>query len=159
MRQNTMVSAARKVWTIGETAGRGQMEDLLALWRAGGRWFPGNPSFDLIKIHNLADRAAELRLLPLALDRGAAVIINRPFNGGGLFRQVRRKPIPAWAVELGCKAWAGYFLKFIVSHPAVTCAIPATSQAVRMAENMNAIVGEVADAGMRRRMAEYWDRG
>ena len=205
------VFAASKVWTIGEAAGRGQMENSLALWRAGGRSFPGNPSFDLLQIHNmmdwqthlgtlktwkaagriryvgittshgsrsdelevamkrerfdfvqftynLTDRRAESRLLPLARDRGAAVIINRPFDGGGMFRRTRGKPMPAWATELGCRNWADFFLKFILSHPAVTCAIPATSQASHMAENMNALLGELPDAGMRRRMVEHWER-
>ena len=205
------VFAATKVWTIGALAGRGQMEDSLALWRAGGPAYPGNARFDLMQIHNmldwrthlatlkewkaagriryigittshgsrsdeleaamkrerfdfvqftynLRDRTAESRLLPVARDRGAAVIINRPFDGGGLFRQTRGKPVPAWAAAIGCKTWADYFLKFIISHPAVTCAIPATSQAAHMAENMHAIVGELPDAAMRRRMLEYWEQ-
>lgn len=115
--------------------------------------------FDFVQFtYNLSDRRVESRLLSMARDRGAAVIINRPFDGGGLFRRIRARPMPAWAAEIGCKTWADYFLKFIISHPAVTCAIPATSQAAHMAENMNAIVGELPDAGMRRRMAEDWDK-
>jgi diketogulonate reductase-like aldo/keto reductase len=77
--------------------------------------------------YNLAHREAEARLLPLAADRGCAVIINRPFDGGGLFSRLRGKALPGWAAEIGCENWAQVFLKFVISHPAVTCAIPATS--------------------------------
>ena len=74
-----------------------------------------------------AERAAERKLLPLAAERGVAVIVNRPFAEGGLFRSLRGKPLPPWASEIGCTSWAQLLLKFIVAHPAVTCAIPATS--------------------------------
>jgi aryl-alcohol dehydrogenase-like predicted oxidoreductase len=91
--------------------------------------------------YNLADRSVEDRLLPLARERGIAVIINRPLDGGQLFDRVRGKPLPTWAGEIGVTNWAQYFLKFVVSHPAVTLAIPATSQPAHMAENMGAAVG------------------
>ena len=91
--------------------------------------------------YNLADRSVEDRLLPLARERGIAVIINRPLDGGQLFDRVRGKPLPPWAGEIGVANWAQYFLKFVVSHPAVTLAIPATSQPAHMAENMGAAVG------------------
>jgi diketogulonate reductase-like aldo/keto reductase len=104
--------------------------------------------------YNLLDREAEQRLLPLATERGVAVIINRPFQGGSLFGRVRGKPLPAWAAEIDCRNWAQFFLKFVVSHPAVTCAIPATSNPVHMLENMGAGYGHLPDAGQRRRMLE-----
>ncbi len=77
--------------------------------------------------YNVLDREAEERLLPLARDRGIAVIVNRPFRQGDLTRALARHPLPAWAAELGCRSWAQVLLKFILAHPAVTCAIPATS--------------------------------
>lgn len=104
--------------------------------------------------YNVLDREAEQRLLPLAAERGVAVIINRPFQGGSLFSLVRGKTLPAWAKEFDCHNWAQFFLKFVVSHPAVTCAIPATSNPTHMLENMGAGYGRLPDAGLRRRMLE-----
>jgi diketogulonate reductase-like aldo/keto reductase len=110
--------------------------------------------FDFVQFtYNLADRSVEQRLLPLAAERGIAAVINRPFDGGQLFSQVRGKPLPAWAREIDCENWAQFFLKFVVSHPAVCCAIPATSQTAHMVENMGALYGRLPDAEMRRRMA------
>jgi diketogulonate reductase-like aldo/keto reductase len=105
--------------------------------------------------YNLLDREAEQRLLPLAAERGLAVIINRPFQRGALFDRIAEQSLPEWAAEFGCENWAQYFLKFIVSHPAVTCAIPATSQVSHMQQNMGAARGELPDAKTRRRMAEF----
>ena len=92
-----------------------------------------------------AERDAERRLLPLARERGVAVIANRPFAGGDLFRRLRAKPVPAWAAEIDCDSWAQILLKFVVSHPAITCAIPATSQPAHLRDNMKA--GRGRDAG------------
>jgi diketogulonate reductase-like aldo/keto reductase len=115
--------------------------------------------FDFVQFtYNLADRDAEPRLLPAALDKGKVVIINRPFDGGALFRNVTGFPLPGFAKEIGCANWAQFFLKWIVSHPAVTCAIPATSQVGHMRENMGALQGALPDAGMRKRMQEYFAR-
>ena len=112
--------------------------------------------FDFVQLtYNFADRSVEQRLLPLAADRGIGVVINRPFDGGHLFPLVRGKPLPPWAREIDCENWAQYFLKFVVSHPAVTCAIPATSQTSHMVENMGALYGRLPDAAMRSKMAEY----
>ena len=112
--------------------------------------------FDFMQItYNFADRRAERRLLPLAAERGAAVVINRPFDGGRLFRTVNGKPLPAWAREIDCANWAQFFLKFVVSHPAVTCAIPATRQPAHMVENMGALYGRLPDARMRERMVQH----
>ena len=109
--------------------------------------------FDFVQFtYNLVDREVEQRLLPLAAERGIAVIINRPFQGGALFGPVRGKPLPAWAADFDCSNWAQFFLKFIVSHPAVTCAIPATSRVAHMHENMGAGFGRLPDAETRRRM-------
>ncbi len=106
--------------------------------------------------YNLVDREAERRLLPLAAERGLAVIVNRPFQGGALFARVRGKPLPSWAAEFDCDNWAQFMLKFIVSHPAVTCAIPATSQVVHLQENMGAGFGRLPDESMRLRMVRLF---
>jgi len=106
--------------------------------------------------YNLDHREAEQRLLPMVMDRGLALVINRPFDGGALFRRVRGQPLPDWAAEIACTNWAQYFLKFIVSHPAVTCAIPATSNLDHLRENMGALQGDLPDAAMRAEMLRYY---
>ncbi len=105
--------------------------------------------------YNILDREAEARLLPLAAERGLAVIINRPFRRGVLFDLFQRHPLPDWAGEIDCANWAQFFLKFIVSHPAVTCAIPATSRVDHMRENMGALQGRLPDPAQRQRMIDY----
>jgi diketogulonate reductase-like aldo/keto reductase len=107
--------------------------------------------------YSLAERQAADRLLPKAMERGIAVITARPFAGGGIFSRVRDRPLPAWAADFDCTAWSQFFLKYIVSHPAVTCAIPATSNPSHMRENMGAARGGLPDAAMRRRMEQYVD--
>jgi len=102
-------------------------------------------------------REAEKRMLPLAAERRVAVMVNRPFGGGGLFRQVRGKTLPPWAAELGCASWAQFFLKYIVSHPAVTCVIPATAEPAHLSDDLEAGYGPMSGAAARRRMAEFWD--
>lgn len=104
--------------------------------------------------YNMADREADKRLLPLARERGIAVIANRPFQGGRLFDRVRSRPLPDWSGEIGAKTWAAFFLKFIVSHPAMTCAIPATTQVAHMRENMGALYGRLPDDAQRQRMID-----
>ncbi len=106
--------------------------------------------------YNIEDREAEQYLLPLAAERRLGVIINRPFQRGGLFRHVRGKPLPPLAKQIDCENWAQFFLKFIVSHPAVTVAIPATSRLDHMKENMGALYGSLPDAGLRKEMAAYY---
>jgi len=105
--------------------------------------------------YNILDREAESRLLPLAAERGLAVIVNRPFRRGALFDLFERHPLPLWAHEFDAANWAQFFLKYIVSHPAVTCAIPATSRVDHMQENMGALYGRLPDAAMRRRMVRH----
>jgi diketogulonate reductase-like aldo/keto reductase len=105
--------------------------------------------------YNIVDRELEARILPLAAERGIAVIANRPFRRGGLIDHVKRHPLPEWAKEIDCHNWPAFLLKFIVTHPAVTCAIPATSRADHMRENMGAMLGEMPDAATRSLMIEY----
>src|SRR5690348_8385915 len=111
---------------------------------------------DFVQVtYNVLDRAVEQRILPLAQERRIAVIANRPFRQGALIRQVARQRLPTWAAELGAASWAQFLLRFIVSHPAVTCAIPATSKVAHVVENVNAGTGPLPDAALRRRMAAY----
>jgi diketogulonate reductase-like aldo/keto reductase len=111
---------------------------------------------DFVQVsYNVLDREAEARILPLAQDRGIAVIANRPFQQGALIRAVTKHPLPSWAGEIGAASWPQFILKYIVSHAAVTCAIPATSQVAHMKENIAAATGSFPDAAMRRRMATY----
>jgi diketogulonate reductase-like aldo/keto reductase len=105
--------------------------------------------------YNALDREVEQRILPLAQERGIAVIVNRPFREGALIRAVQGHPLPAWAQEAGAASWAQLLLKFIVSHPAVTCAIPATSQVAHVVENMGAASGPLPDSAMRLRIATH----
>lgn len=102
--------------------------------------------------YNILDREAERRLLPLASERKLAVIINRPFRGGELFEYVARRPLPGWAKHIDCENWAQIFLKYIISHPAVTCAIPATSRVDHMRENMGSLYGRLPDNDLRKKM-------
>ncbi|MEX0921755.1 MAG: aldo/keto reductase [Rhodovibrionaceae bacterium] len=105
--------------------------------------------------YNILDREAEARLLPLAAEKGLGVIVNRPFQRKELIRKVQDKPLPEWAGEIDCANWPQFLLKFIVSHPAVTCAIPATTRVDHMVENMGAMTGRLPDAELRRRMIRY----
>lgn len=111
--------------------------------------------FDFVQLsYNIANRTVEQRLLPLAQERGMAVLVNRPFQRGDLFRKVRGATLPGWAAEIDCISWAQFFLKFVVSHPAVTCAIPATAKLHHMVDNMGAGVGRLPDARQRERMLQ-----
>ncbi|HEX5477999.1 MAG TPA: aldo/keto reductase [Burkholderiales bacterium] len=114
--------------------------------------------YDFLQInYSLGDREAENRVLPLCRDLKVAVLINRPFGQGGLFGRTRGKPLPPWAAELGIASWAQFFLKWIVSHPAVTCAIPGTAKPAHMKDNLGAARGALPDETMRKRMADYFD--
>lgn len=143
--------AEGRVRYIGLTTSHGRRHDDMAAVMEAER-------IDFVQFtYNILDREAEQRLLPLAAERGIAVIVNRPFQRGSLFGRVRGKPLPAWAAEFDCSNWAQYLLKFAVSHPAVTCAIPATSRVDHMIENMGAGFGRLPDAAMRRRMIAHYE--
>jgi diketogulonate reductase-like aldo/keto reductase len=108
--------------------------------------------------YSIASRAAEARLLPLCSERGVAVIVNQPFDSGALFGQVRGKALPDWTAEIDCASWSQFFLKFILSHPAVTCVIPGTARPDHARDNFAAGTGRLPDAAQRQRMAQFWDR-
>lgn len=111
---------------------------------------------DFIQLtYNLADREAEDRILPLARERSVAVIANRPFQGGRLIRALKRAPMPDWATGAGFQNWADFALKYIISHPAITCTIPATTKVEHVRENMKACRGSLPDAALRQRMVAY----
>lgn len=121
------------------------------------RWLKTG-AYDFLQInYSLAEREAERRLLPLALEKRVAVIINRPFAEGALFARVQGRPLPEWAGELGAKSWAQLFLKWIVGHPAVTCVIPASSKIAHVRDNLAAGTGPLPDAAQRQRLARLFD--
>jgi aryl-alcohol dehydrogenase-like predicted oxidoreductase len=111
---------------------------------------------DFLQInYSIMEREAEQRILPLAQDRQVAVIVNRPFGGGDLFSRVRAKPLPEWAAEFECRSWAQFFLKWIIAHPVVTCAIPATDKAQHIGDNLAAATGRLPDEKMRQQMVQF----
>ncbi len=113
-------------------------------------------TLDFVQInYSLMEREAEERLLPLAKERGVAVIVNRPLGGGSLFGRVRNRQLPSWAAEFDCRTWAQFFLKWVIAHPAITCAIPATSNVRHLEDNMQAGTGRLPGAEERRRMEEF----
>jgi len=141
--------AQGRVRLIGITTSHGRRHDALAKAMA-------REPFDVVQFtYNILNREAEKRLLPLAAERRQAVIINRPFQEGALIERMKRHPLPAFAAEIDCSNWAQFLLKFIISHPAVTCAIPATSRADHMQENMGALTGRMPDQKMRERMIRH----
>ena len=111
---------------------------------------------DFVQInYSIMEAEAEKRILPLAQEQGVAVLANRPFGGGDLFSRVRSKPLPDWTAEFDCRSWAQFFLKWIVAHNAVTCAIPATNNPKHLQDNVQAGLGRLPDAKMRQRMVEF----
>lgn len=133
--------------TTSHGSRHGQVADLLR-----------DESFDFVQLtYSLSNRQAESRLLPLAEEHGKAVIINRAFEGGNLFSRVRGQPLPDFAADFGCDSWAQFFLKFVISHPAVTCVIPATSKMHHLEDNMGAMRGRLPDADERAEMIRYYD--
>jgi len=118
----------------------------------------GQEKFDWLQVnYSLAEREAEDRLLPLCRERGIAVMVNRPFADGAMFVRVRGRPLPGWAEEIGCRSWGQFFLRFVISHPAVTCVIPATSKPQHMIDNAGAVRAPLPDAKQRERMLVYWE--
>ena len=111
---------------------------------------------DFVQVnYSIGEPEADQRILPLAQEKGIAVMINRPFGGGNLFSRVRSKPLPEWAAEFDCHSWAQFLLKWIIAHPAVTCAIPATNNPEHMQDNLVAGVGRLPDQKTRKRMVDY----
>ena len=114
--------------------------------------------FDFVQFsYNIGNRDAEQALLPIASERGIAVIVNRPYGRGSLFRKTKGQALPDWAAEFDCASWGQFFLKYVASHPAVTCAIPATSKSHHMVDNMGAGFGRLPDPALRRRMEQHFD--
>jgi diketogulonate reductase-like aldo/keto reductase len=143
------LKAAGRLRYVGITTSHGRRHDELAQVMA-------SQPIDFVQFtYNLVDREAEQRLLPLAQERGIAVIANRPFQQGALLDRLERRPLPPWAAEIDCASWAQFALKFVISHPAVTCAIPATTRADHVRENLGAAAGRLPDAAMRARMAAW----
>lgn len=141
------MKAEGRVRYVGITTSEGRRHDEIEKIMA-------SQPIDFVQVtYNILDRAVEDRILPLARERGIAVIANRPFQEGALIRRVGRHPLPSWAREIGAASWAQIILKFIVSHPAVTCAIPATTKVLHVKENLAAASGSPPDAALRRRMA------
>ena len=141
-----------RVRYIGVTTSHGRRHDL-------AEKIMREEPIDFIQFtYNLHDRDAEDRLLPLALDKRIAVIVNRPFDGGNLFGAKTRGPLPGWAKEIECASWAEAFLKWVVAQPAVTCAIPATSQVPHVRENVRALSGPLPDEALRKRIAQDYAR-
>ncbi|MBK9664936.1 MAG: aldo/keto reductase [Gammaproteobacteria bacterium] len=117
----------------------------------------GREALDFVQFnYSIVTRDAEQRLLPLAAERKVAVLVNRPYEDGALFARVRGKPLPEWAAEFDCTSWGQFFLKFIVSHPAVSCVIPATSNPRHMLDNAAAGHGRLPEQPMREKMAAYF---
>ena len=145
------MKAEGRVRYIGVTTSHGRRHDL-------AETIMRQEKIDFVQFtYNVNDRDAE-PLFPIAAERGIAVIVNRPFDGGSVFGAKTRKPLPGWGAELGCATWAEAFLKFVVSQPAVTCAIPATSRLAHLQENMRGLAGPLPDAAMRRRIAADYER-
>ena len=113
---------------------------------------------DFIQVnYSLGDRAAGERILPLAADRGMAVLVNLPYARGRLFQRVGERPLPEWAAEFDCGSWGQFFLKFVLSHPAVTCAIPGTAKMTYLEDNLGAACGRLPDPELRQRMIDFYE--
>jgi aryl-alcohol dehydrogenase-like predicted oxidoreductase len=141
----------RKIRYIGVTTSRvSQHADMLATMRAA--------PLDFIQVdYSIANREAAAAILPLALERKIAVLVNLPFGRSSLFREAAGRPLPPWAADIGVRSWAQYFLKYVISHPAVTCAIPGSTQVSHLVDNQAAGRGRLPDESTRRRMENYWD--
>ena len=142
---------AGRIRYIGATTSRvGQHADLAEAMRS----FP----LDFVQVdYSISDRDAADTVLPLALERRIAVLVNLPFGRSSLFREAASRKLPEWAAQIDVTSWAQYFLKYVISHPAVTCAIPGSTQVAHLVDNQGAGRGRLPDTAMRRRMEEYWD--
>jgi diketogulonate reductase-like aldo/keto reductase len=146
------MKAAGKIRYIGITHyTTGALPDL-------ARILASEPGIDFVQCaYSLATRAAETALLPTAAERKVAVIVNRPFEDGDMFRHVRGRTLPGWASEFDCTSWAQLFLKYIIAEPAVTCAIPATASPAHMEDDLKAGFGRLPDAKRRAQIRQLWD--
>jgi diketogulonate reductase-like aldo/keto reductase len=143
------MKAAGTVRYVGITTSEGRRHDLL-------EQIMRSEPIDFVQFsYNVVDRETEARLLPLASERGIAVIINRPFQQGALTHRLKSEKLPEWAAELGASSWAQLMLKFILSHPAVTVAIPATTRVDHVRENLSAAASPMPDPAMRQRIAAH----
>lgn len=141
--------ASGEIRYVGITTSHGRrhadLEDIMA-----------NHDIDFVQLtYNVLDREPEQRILPLARERGIGVIVNRPYQRGALIQRYSGKPLPPFAVDLDAGTWPQLLLKFIISHPAVTCAIPATTRVPHVKENIAAAMGPLPDEGMRKAIADY----
>ena len=143
------MKAAGTVRYVGITTSEGRRHDLI-------EQIMRNEPIDFVQFsYNVVDREVEARLLPLAAERGIAVIVNRPFRQGALTQRLKSEPLPKWAGELGASSWAQLMLKFILSHPAVTVAIPATTRVDHVRENLSAAAGPMPDPALRERISAH----
>jgi len=146
--------AAKRVRYVGITTSRDeQYSEVARLMRT--------ESLDFVQVdYSIGNRGAAEQLLPLAAERGIATLINLPFGGrrdGNLFSRVRGQPLPDWATEFEARSWGQFFLKYVLSHPAVTCAIPGMTKVANLEDNLGAAQGRLPDAAMRKRMEAFWD--
>jgi diketogulonate reductase-like aldo/keto reductase len=155
MQVHNLVDASMQLETLQEWKREGRIRYIgVTHYTAGGHeavaQMVASQPLDFIQInYSVGEREAEKVLLPLAIDRGVAVIANRPFAGGDLFRRLRAKPLPDWAAEIDCDSWAQVLLKFVISNPAITCAIPATSKVAHVRDNMKAGHGNLPNPKLR----------
>lgn len=155
MQVNNMLDADTHLATLREWKRKGIVRHVgVTHYTAGGHEevarLIATEQVDFVQInYSVGEREAEQRLLPLARERGVAVIASRPFVGGDLFRRLRSEPLPGWAADIDCTSWPQLLLKFVVSHPAVTCAIPATSKLEHLRDNMRAGHGRMPDEKQR----------
>jgi diketogulonate reductase-like aldo/keto reductase len=160
MQVHNLVDVQTQLATLREWKSQGRIRYLGITHYEGGAFadvekIVRSEKLDFVQInYSLMEREAEERLLPLAQERGVAVIVNRPFGGGDLFSRTRSKPLPDWTAEFGCRSWAQFFLKWIVANAAVTCAIPATDKPRHLEENLQGGIGALPDAKTRQRMVE-----
>ena len=159
MQVHNLVDAATQLATLRKLKEAGRIRYVgVSHWNTSGyaelERTLRDEDLDFVQLnYSIVERDAEARLLPLALERKVAVVVNRPFAQGGLFEKVKGKALPDWAASFDAASWGQFFLKFVVSHPAVTCAIPATAKVGHLRDNMAAGVGRLPDQETRERMA------
>ncbi|MGI9480569.1 MAG: aldo/keto reductase [Hyphomicrobiaceae bacterium] len=143
------MKAAGQLRTIGITTSHGSRHRMIEKIMT-------NKPIDFVQVtYNIEDREVEQRILPLAQEKRIAVIVNRPYQRGALIQRLRSKPLPNWLAETGATSWAQFLLKFVISHPAVTCAIPATTRVDHVRENLQSAAGRLPGARLRQRMTDY----